>query len=249
MASCGLLSARIGIGTSTGRGDQLLSDACSDRMTWPRRARTRESGVDSGFMALGVEIVGTDRMCSEVDFRGSAVSNRPTQEKPNLFRGTVPPVMTPPARSAVAGSVPLRPDPCLPSGSERGLRTAVHATLVAFLAWAALLFAGLGGTVGGVSQALAGKLAASAQHLQRQAGSSAASRALRRELPAVAAELTVARASVAALAPQVDIAPPVGGLPLLPPALRAEVQAHAVALLRAATRHRTPPSRAPPVLA
>ena len=55
----------------------------------------------------------------------------------------------------------------------------LQAVLVTLLTWAALLCTGLSGTVGVMSQTLAGKLAASAQHLQRHAGTSLATRAAR----------------------------------------------------------------------
>lgn len=201
------------------------------------------------FMVLGVEIVGTNRMCRVSAFEGSAVFNLPTQEKPKHFTGTVRLVTTSPARSAGAGSVPLRPDPCVASGSDMGMRTAANAVLIAFMAWVALLFAGLGGPMGGVSQTLAGKLAAGAQHLQRHAGNSAVSRALRRELPAVATEVKVARASSAVFEPPTDFAVSEGGLPQLPVGQPSEVRAPAAPLPRIDARHRTPPSRAPPLLA
>jgi hypothetical protein len=121
--------------------------------------------------------------------------------------------------------------------------------LVAFLAWAALICAGLGGTVGVVSQMLAGKLAASAQHLQRQAGNSASSRALRRELPVAASQLRGAEAAAAVTAPHTGGVAPAGGIaiPQVPP--QSEVRAFHAAQPRPAVRHRSPPSRAPPFLA
>ena len=200
-------------------------------------------------MVLESERVGTTRMCVLMGLEGSAVSKLPTQEKPNPFNRIVRPVKIPPVRFAVVESAPSGPDPCTPSGSPVGTRTTVQAVLVAFLAWAALLCAGLGGTVGAVSQTLAGKLAASAQHLQRPGGTSVASRAVRRELAAVAAELKVAEASAAVFELHVDGAVPAGGITLPMVARQSEAQAPALTQLRPDARHRTPPSRAPPLLA
>lgn len=49
-----------------------------------------------------------------------------------------------------------------------GERACAQAHLVALLAWLAVICAGLGSTMGTNPQMLASKLAASAQHLQRQ---------------------------------------------------------------------------------
>ncbi len=121
--------------------------------------------------------------------------------------------------------------------------------LIALLAWAALLCAGLGSTVGGVSQKLASKLAASAQYLQRQGGPSLASRAARREHQAAAAELRVAEAPRAVVEVQADGATPVGEIapPGTQPRTDARPRADSAPHLR--SRHRSPLSRAPPLLA
>ena len=120
--------------------------------------------------------------------------------------------------------------------------------LVTLLAWTALLCAGLGGTVGVVSQTLAGKLAASVQYLQRHGGPSLSSRAVRRELPAVSAELKVAEASAAVFEVHFDGAVPPGGIALPTVERASDARASASTEPRPAARHHVPPSRAPPLL-
>ncbi len=121
--------------------------------------------------------------------------------------------------------------------------------LVTLLAWTALLCAGLGGTVGVVSQTLAGKLAASVQHLQRHGGPSLSSRTVRRELPAVAAELKVAEVSAAVVEVHADGAVPPGRIALPTVERQSAARAPAATEPRPKSRHRMPPSRAPPLLA
>lgn len=121
--------------------------------------------------------------------------------------------------------------------------------LVTLLAWTALLCAGLGGTVGVVSQTLAGKLAASVQHLQRHGGPSLSSRTVRRELPAVAAELKVAEVSAAVVEVHADGAVPPGRIALPTVELQSAARAPAATEPRPKSRHRMPPSRAPHLLA
>lgn len=150
-----------------------------------------------------------------------------------------------------AGNMPAPspPEPLAWSSGQGDTRAALRAVMVTLLAWAALLCAGLGGTVGVVSQTLAGKLAASAQHLQRQGGTSLASRAVRRELPAVAAGLQVAEASRAVVEVHADGALPSGDIALPMGQQRSDARAPAATEPGLSPRHRAPPSRAPPILA
>ncbi len=142
-----------------------------------------------------------------------------------------------------------RPGPCLPPARAEATSAAWQAVLVTLLAWAALLCAGLGGTVGGVSQTLAGKLAASAQHLQRHGGTSMSSRALRRELPAATAGLKLAEAAAAVRGGHGEAAGPahIAARPLTRPQVAPAAPVATPPLLR--TRHLAPPGRAPPTLA
>lgn len=185
-----------------------------------------------------------------MQFGTSALFNSPTQEKSNFTELIVLPVKIPPVRLAPVESAPLRPDLRTPAGGAAGTSTAIQAMLVTLLAWAALLYAGLGGNAVAL-QTLAGKLTASVQHLQlqRHGGTSPSSRAWRRELPAVAAELKTAEASGAVV--EVRAAGAVrGGRITLPTVVRhSDAQAPKVIEPRAAARHRMPPSRAPPILA
>ena len=188
-------------------------------------------------------------MCTRLDFEGSAASRTPVQEKPNCGGPIVRLVKIPSVRLAPVESASSRSDLRTPAGAPAGTRTAVQAVLVTLLAWTALLCAGLGGTVGVVSQTLAGKLAASVQHLQRHGGPSLSSRAVRRELPAVAAELKVAEASAAVFEVHADGAVPLGRIALPTVEWQSAAQAPAATEPRPAARHRMPPSRAPPLLA
>lgn len=142
-----------------------------------------------------------------------------------------------------------RPDLRTPPGGPAAACTALRVILVTLLAWAALLCAGIGGTFDVVSQALAVKLAASVQHLQRHGGTSLSSRADRRELPAIAAELKVAEASAAVVVDHDDGAVSAGAIAL--PAGQPRSQADALAAIEPSlsARHCLPPSRAPPRLA
>ena len=187
-------------------------------------------------------------MCTRLDFEGSAPSRTPVQEKPNCCGPIVRLVKIPSVRLAPVESAPPRLDLRTPAGAATGTRTAVQAMLVTLLAWTALLCAGLGGTVGVVSQTLAGKLAASVQHLQRHGGPSLSSRAVRRELPAVSAELKVAEASAAVFEVHVDGGVPPGGITLPAVERASDARASASTEPRPAARHRMPPSRAPPLL-
>jgi hypothetical protein len=188
-------------------------------------------------------------MCTRLDFGGSGAFRTPAQEKPHCTARIFRPVKTPIARRASVESAPLRPDLRTPAGGPAGTRTALQGMLVTLLAWTALLCAGLGGTVGVVSQTLAGKLAASVQHLQRHGGSSLSSRAVRRELPAVAAELKLAEASAAFVEVHTDGAVPPGRIALPTVEWHSYAQVPEATEPRPAARHRMPPSRAPPLLA
>lgn len=123
---------------------------------------------------------------------------------------------------------------------------AAQASLVTLLAWVALLCAGLGGTVGVVSQTLAGKLAASMQHLHRQAGASQASRALRGEPSSASAEQMHAEGAAEVVASGGDLL--VAAQPTTPPpvqrcaGLRLPIACEPVV----GARHFTPPGRGPP---
>lgn len=184
-----------------------------------------------------------------MNFEGSAVFRTSVQEKPNCSGPIVRPVKIPSVRLAPVESDPPRLDLRTSEGGPTGARNTVQAMLVTLLAWTALLCAGLGGTVGVVSQTLAGKLAASVQHLQRHSGPSLSSRAVRRELPAVSAELRLAEASAAVVEVHADGAVPPGRI-ALPTAKRAsDARSLAATEPRPAARHRMPPSRAPPLLA
>lgn len=134
----------------------------------------------------------------------------------------------------------------LPRGRSGTVLGAAQASLVTLLAWVALLCAGLGGTVGVVSQTLAGKLAAGMQHLHRQAGATQASRALRGEAASASAEQTHAQASATVVAGAGDLFVTAG--PATPPPVQ-----HFISLwLRIdcepvfGARHLTPPGRGPP---
>ena len=118
-----------------------------------------------------------------------------------------------------------------------------------FLAWAALLCAGLGGTVGIVSNTLAGKLAANVQHLQRQAGTSLATRAARRDHPQVIAAQPFADSGRAVVVDNAGGALPAGEVTLGVDEQRADEPPTSAAEPRLKLRNRAHPSRAPPVLA
>lgn len=114
---------------------------------------------------------------------------------------------------------------------------------------AALLCAGLGSTVGVVSQTLAGKLIASAQYLQRQSGPSQVTRAARQLLPAVAADVKVADVLRVLIKVEVDGAILFAEVTPLrfPSGMGSRPDAETGPSLR--SRHWSPPSRAPPRLA
>lgn len=124
----------------------------------------------------------------------------------------------------------------------------LQAVLFALLAWAALLCAGLGGTVGVASQSLAKKLAANSQHLQGT-GTSLASRVVRRDQQAVLAALQIAENSRAEVLDHADGALPVGEVTLRIDAQRAAESAISTTEPRRTPRNRAHPSRAPPVQA
>jgi hypothetical protein len=129
------------------------------------------------------------------------------------------------------------------------LAVAIQVALTAVLACMALLCAGLGGNVGVVSQTLAGKLAASVQFLQRHGGTSLASRVVRRDIPAVAADLRVAEAPRAVAQPPGEGVVPPDAL-ALPVALLDAVAKPGPASQPVHSPSRlSPPSRAPPLRA
>jgi hypothetical protein len=126
----------------------------------------------------------------------------------------------------------------------------LQAVLVTLLTWAALLCTGLSGTVGVMSQTLAGKLAASAQHLQRHAGTSLATRAARGQAPAVLTAHRLAQEHQLVAPERADLAgvPPADATPrawtvAAASALGLEQDAPPQPALRA-HRSRAPPSRA-----
>lgn len=159
------------------------------------------------------------------------------------------------------------PAPCAAERAAGAVRAAawLQAVLVTWLVWAALLCIGLGSSVGAVPQQLAGKLVAHAQHLQRQAGTSAATRAARRDTPsAVVLHNSAAHAPVAfAAAPDGWAghhrkAQPAGHLDGILPARAPPLSAaqphtggpaQTAAEPRRAPRDPAHPSRAPPALA
>jgi hypothetical protein len=122
--------------------------------------------------------------------------------------------------------------------------------LIALLALAAVLCSGLNGTVGGVSQTLAGKLTASVQFLQRQGGPSPGYRLVHRELPAGAVERKVAAVSQAVVKhkAKVEVHDVKSAEESAPPQSwhRTVAPSNIVTETRQYLRHRSPPSRAPP---
>ena len=134
------------------------------------------------------------------------------------------------------------------SGTWGGAVIAAPALLVMLMAWAALLFAGLGGSVGVASQSLASKLAASVQFLQRQSGTASASRTMRRDLPAVAGDQRCTTATVACSDRDNDVGPLALVSLRVANLVRATEPLHTNDGPHGLWRHLSPPSRAPPVL-
>lgn len=120
--------------------------------------------------------------------------------------------------------------------------------MLTLLAWLALLCAGLGGTAGVASHPLAGKIAGNGQHFQRQAGTSHATRAARRDSPALAATQQFAEAWHPAAIDDVGPWPRSHFTSHIDELGSDEPQA-ATPEPRLKLRYRAHPSRAPPVLA
>jgi len=140
-------------------------------------------------------------------------------------------------------------------GGHGAIATAFQTVLVVLLAWAALLWSGLAGTVVGfMSPSLAAKLATSAPFMQRHVAGQGAVRILRRDAaPAVAATTIAAwkaiEADPTAAGPHEDSG--ATGVDCIWP--RGEGGHRevwiAVAEPKARSRCGTPPSRAPPTQA
>jgi hypothetical protein len=146
---------------------------------------------------------------------------------------------------------PPPPDPLTLSSdrSRAGTGAWLHAVLLTLLAWAALVCTGLGGAVGVASQSFANKLAANVQHLQRQGGTSLASRTARRD-PVAATSVQQLAQDSQALASDVPDGPP----PTAERRLRIDTQQADEATPASTEPHHKPhnrahPSRAPPFLA
>lgn len=155
------------------------------------------------------------------------------------------PLVSPPA----VQMTPMQPDtPVLPS-HRLGARACLQLALFIMLAWAATLCAGLGGAMGGVSQSLAAKLSANAQHLQRQAGGAQSTRAARRDPLGAEASRQLAQDQRAIDHDPLDAAQPVDLTTLRVAQERAEDQPTMTAEPRLKPRGRAHPSRAPPPLA
>ena len=130
-----------------------------------------------------------------------------------------------------------------------GVGSRIPAVLLAVLAWAVLLCAGFGGTLGFASQALASKLAAHAQQLQRHAGHSQASRAVRGEQAALPASRQVAEDARTVAPDPVAGALPAGSVTLAVDARRADEAPVPANEPRPKPRASGHPSRAPPSMA
>lgn len=243
------------MGTSAGLGAHPLSDACSNRKAWSRRTSTtvrRELVVDMAVTSSGVDdwnVHPCASMCIPQHFGSSTSFRSLAQGNPNSSGPIVLDVKIAIAFPADRETASPPAAALAPSSGQRGSAAALPAVFVALLAWAALLCAGFGGTVGVISQTLAGKLAASAQFLQRQGGTSSTARALRRELPAVATSLTVVEAARAVVKSIEDAAPPASAIAPRVDQRHTDGYLPVAAELRLGHRHPTPPSHAPPSLA
>ena len=145
--------------------------------------------------------------------------------------------------------MPPPPEPLALSRGRAGAGAWLQAVLFTLLAWAAVVCTGLGGSVGVASQSLANKLAASAQHWQRQGGTSLVSRAVRRDQAVATLVQQVAEDPQALTWDATD-----GTLPAEVIGLRIETRHADEPPLSTAEPHLKPrqrahPSRAPPVLA
>jgi hypothetical protein len=177
------------------------------------------------------------------------VFKRHAQKNANLSDPIVAGVTPAPASPAKPARLPLRSST---RASARGVgptHAAVQAVFITLLAWAALLCTGLGGTVGAVSPSLAGKVAPSAQYLQRQSGTSQAMRAVRRDSAAIVAQ-ALATEPPPAWMQEPDGSALLAGTRTLqdrPPYTDTHLRAPIEPALK--PRHRAPPGRAPPALA
>jgi hypothetical protein len=124
-----------------------------------------------------------------------------------------------------------------------------RALAFSLIAWGALLGAVFGGGVGVVNHTMADKLAAQSLYLQRQAGTSSATRSARRDQAQVGARAQLAAELPAAAGddPSADVA--AQGFALGATRWRAGAPASAAPEPRLKPRYRAPPSRAPPALA
>ena len=121
--------------------------------------------------------------------------------------------------------------------------------LFTLLGWAALLCAGLGGTISVASQSLANKLAANAQQLQRHGGNSLASRAIQRDQSMVPAAQQPAQDSRAVVLDHAKRPLLTGKVTLRIDARRADEQPLSATEPRLKPGGRAHQSRAPPALA
>lgn len=146
-------------------------------------------------------------------------------------------------------TTPMQPDPLLLPSHRIGARACLQLALFILLAWAATLCAGLGGAMGGVSQSLAAKLSANAQHLQRQAGGAQGTRAARRDQREVGAVRQLAQDTRAIGTEPHDAALLVDWTPLQVAQQQVDDQPGTTAAPPLKPRGRAHPSRAPPALA
>jgi len=125
----------------------------------------------------------------------------------------------------------------------------LKAVLLTLLTWVALLFVGLGGPLGMVSQSLASQLATHAQPVQRLAGSAQVKRTARQELPVVAATSLSTRVWGLAPGGSVDSALPAHGNHWQGATPCGHDSATAASDVPCAVRDPAHPCRAPPLLA
>ena len=159
------------------------------------------------------------------------------------------PVTLIPVCPAGTTPVPSPQEPLALSNGRAGVGAWIRAMLFTLLGWAALLCAGLGGTMGVASQSLANKLAANAQQLQRHGGTSLASRAVQRDQSVVAAAQRLAQDSRAVVLDHAKGALLTGEVTLRIDAQRADEPPLSATETRLKPRSRAHQSRAPPALA
>ena len=151
----------------------------------------------------------------------------------------------------LAGARPM-PSPqgsLAPSNGRAGAGAWLQAVVLTMLAWAAVVGTGLGGNLAVASQSLANKLAANAQHLQRQGGASLASRTVRRDQAAAMPVQHFARDSQALAWDLTDGALPAGAVGLQIDTEQTDEPPPAANEPHLKPHKRAHPSRAPPVLA